>query len=273
MRIPSDWIAVLPIAAIEQHGPHLPVGVDALIAEAMVERCAAALPEGSPGHLPAGAAGVQVQRTYRFSGHADARLGHRDPVLAADRGKRRARRAAQDDHRHQPWRQRPPDGDRCAGVADDPRDGGRHDLLDAAGEDAGLRLPRGADGRHPWRAVGDLDDAGALPRACARRPRGGFRQCADRAAAGLYAKLGFHMADANLGWLSQDLNPKGTVGDASSATAALGAADIAGRWRASSHWSRTWPGTVRRSPSDAAKRRSGPKKATLINTTCTLNRT
>jgi creatinine amidohydrolase len=44
----GDWIAVLPIAAIEQHGPHLPVGVDALIAEAMVERCAAALPEGSP---------------------------------------------------------------------------------------------------------------------------------------------------------------------------------------------------------------------------------
>jgi hypothetical protein len=44
----SDWIAVLPIAAIEQHGPHLPVGVDALIADAMVERCAAALPEGSP---------------------------------------------------------------------------------------------------------------------------------------------------------------------------------------------------------------------------------
>ena len=26
----SDWIAVLPIAAIEQHGPHLPVGVDTI---------------------------------------------------------------------------------------------------------------------------------------------------------------------------------------------------------------------------------------------------
>ena len=44
----SDWIAVLPIAAIEQHGPHLPVGVDALIAEGMVERCAAVLPPDSP---------------------------------------------------------------------------------------------------------------------------------------------------------------------------------------------------------------------------------
>ncbi|MEO1458700.1 MAG: creatininase family protein, partial [Pseudomonadota bacterium] len=44
----ADWIAVLPIAAIEQHGPHLPVGVDSLIAEAMVARVVARLPEGMP---------------------------------------------------------------------------------------------------------------------------------------------------------------------------------------------------------------------------------
>jgi creatinine amidohydrolase len=34
------------------------------------------------------------------------------------------------------------------------------------------------------------------------------------------------MADANLGWLSNDLNPKGTVGDASAATAELGKVDL-----------------------------------------------
>ena len=44
----SEWIAILPIAAVEQHGPHLPVGVDAIIAEEMVARCAKALPESSP---------------------------------------------------------------------------------------------------------------------------------------------------------------------------------------------------------------------------------
>ncbi len=44
----ADWIAVLPVAAIEQHGPHLPVGVDAFIAEGMVARSADAL----PGDLP-----------------------------------------------------------------------------------------------------------------------------------------------------------------------------------------------------------------------------
>ena len=30
----SCAIAVLPVAAVEQHGPHLPVGVDTYIAEA-----------------------------------------------------------------------------------------------------------------------------------------------------------------------------------------------------------------------------------------------
>ena len=32
-------VAVLPVAAVEQHGPHLPVGVDAFINRAIVERC------------------------------------------------------------------------------------------------------------------------------------------------------------------------------------------------------------------------------------------
>ena len=30
----ARWIAVLPLAAVEQHGPHLPLGVDTYIAEA-----------------------------------------------------------------------------------------------------------------------------------------------------------------------------------------------------------------------------------------------
>jgi creatinine amidohydrolase len=38
-------VAVLPIAAVEQHGPHLPVGVDSIIAEGHVAAVKAALPE------------------------------------------------------------------------------------------------------------------------------------------------------------------------------------------------------------------------------------
>ncbi len=41
-------IAVLPVAAVEQHGPHLPVGVDTYIAEAYLARVRALLPAGSP---------------------------------------------------------------------------------------------------------------------------------------------------------------------------------------------------------------------------------
>ena len=33
---PEKTIAILPTAAIEQHGPHLPVGVDTMIAEGML---------------------------------------------------------------------------------------------------------------------------------------------------------------------------------------------------------------------------------------------
>lgn len=41
----SRAIAVLPVAAIEQHGPHLPVGVDTLIGQAYLDRMMKLVPE------------------------------------------------------------------------------------------------------------------------------------------------------------------------------------------------------------------------------------
>ncbi|ESR26237.1 creatininase family protein [Lutibaculum baratangense] len=44
----ADWIAVLPIAATEQHGPHLPLGTDTMIGEGLLGRAL----EAMPGDLP-----------------------------------------------------------------------------------------------------------------------------------------------------------------------------------------------------------------------------
>ncbi|KQV66232.1 creatininase family protein [Rhizobium sp. Root1220] len=49
--VPADrnrWIAVLPLGAHEQHGPHLPFDTDTLIAEGIVARLKSALPAGLP---------------------------------------------------------------------------------------------------------------------------------------------------------------------------------------------------------------------------------
>ena len=56
------WIAVLPLAAVEQHGPHLPLGVDAYIAEAYLARVRKILPEALPvTFLPAQRVGVSAE--------------------------------------------------------------------------------------------------------------------------------------------------------------------------------------------------------------------
>ncbi|MGP9813224.1 creatininase family protein [Rhodopseudomonas sp. NSM] len=45
---PARWIAVLPLAATEQHGPHLPLGTDVIIAQAYLARVHELLPAELP---------------------------------------------------------------------------------------------------------------------------------------------------------------------------------------------------------------------------------
>ena len=45
---PEATVAVLPIGAIEQHGPHLPVAVDTCLNEAIVRRAHELMPAGLP---------------------------------------------------------------------------------------------------------------------------------------------------------------------------------------------------------------------------------
>lgn len=57
-----DWIAVLPLGAHEQHGPHLPFDTDTLIAEGLVQRLISILPSTLPAtFLPVEAVGYSVE--------------------------------------------------------------------------------------------------------------------------------------------------------------------------------------------------------------------
>ncbi len=58
----ARWIAVLPLAAVEQHGPHLPLGVDTYIAEAYLRRVRDILPAELPvTFLPVERIGVSAE--------------------------------------------------------------------------------------------------------------------------------------------------------------------------------------------------------------------
>jgi creatinine amidohydrolase len=58
----SRWIAVLPLAATEQHGPHLPLETDVLIADAYLARVRELLPENVPASfLPVEPVGISTE--------------------------------------------------------------------------------------------------------------------------------------------------------------------------------------------------------------------
>lgn len=222
----AGWIAVLPIAAIEQHGPHLPVGVDSLIAEAMVARVVAAL----PADLPATFLPVQqvcksnehiafpgtltlgwetAIRVWLEIGQSVARAGLGKMVIVTSHGGNVAPMEI---------------------VARELR----QTLGMAVATTAWTRLGHARAYRYPEGPMVDIHGGLAeTSMMLAARPDlvrtdlaedFASRQTALRQGS---ARLGYHMAEANLGWLAQDLNPKGTVGDASAATAALGEADLA----------------------------------------------
>lgn len=60
--LPANTVAILPVAAIEQHGPHLPLGVDATINAGVLDAALKLLPESVPAlALPMTQVGISVE--------------------------------------------------------------------------------------------------------------------------------------------------------------------------------------------------------------------
>jgi creatinine amidohydrolase len=61
----ARWIAVLPLAATEQHGPHLPFETDVMIGEAYLARVRERLPSGIPAtFLPIQPVGISTEHIH-----------------------------------------------------------------------------------------------------------------------------------------------------------------------------------------------------------------
>jgi len=99
----SGWIAILPLAAIEQHGPHLPLGTDMMIATAYLARVRELLPKTLPAvFLPAQPVGISTEhtaypgtltlppevaiRSWMALGESVARAGVRKLVMVSSHG-------------------------------------------------------------------------------------------------------------------------------------------------------------------------------------------
>jgi creatinine amidohydrolase len=100
---PARWIAVLPLAATEQHGPHLPVGTDVMIAQAYLARVRELLPDNIPAtFLPVQPVGISTEhigypgtltlptevalKTWMAIGESVARAGIRKLVMVTSHG-------------------------------------------------------------------------------------------------------------------------------------------------------------------------------------------
>ncbi len=220
------WIAILPLAATEQHGPHLPVGVDAFIAEAYLERVRVQIPDDLPATiLPLQRIGLSdehvsypgtltlssatIIRTWTEIGECVWRAGLRKLVLVTSHGG---------------------NVDAMGIVARDLR--ARLDMLVVTvawhrfGYPAGLfgaeELKHGIHG-------GAIETSMMLAGAAADQVR------MDRARAGTPASVAMDREfkylnahrPAGFGWATQDLDPSGAIGDPTAATAAKGEATLA----------------------------------------------
>jgi Uncharacterized protein, putative amidase len=221
----ARWIAVLPLAAIEQHGPHLPLGVDTFLGEAYLARARAMLPQDLPvTFLPVQTVGHSEEHvsfpgtltlsaqtaigTWNDIGDSIQRAGLRKLLIITSHGGNVPLMDV---------------------VANQLR--ARHGMLVVTCGWHRFGYPEGLfaeeEIRHGIHA-GDIETSLMLA-AHAQTVRKDKATKAESAAVALEKE--FHWLNvsrpAGFGWMTQDLHPSGAVGDAGKATAEKGEAALA----------------------------------------------
>ena len=258
------WIAVLPLAAVEQHGPHLPLGVDAYIAEAYLARVRKILPEALPAtFLPVHRVGVSAEhlgypgtltlsaataiKAWTEIGESLARAGLRKLLLVTSHGGNVAAMEL---------------------VARDLRT--RLGMLAVTVGWHRFGYPEGTfsneERRHGIHG-GDIETSlmlAAMPDAV-RTERAAQATPATVAMAHEFKWLGAYRP-AGFAWMTQDLNATGAVGDATQASAAKGEAALA-------HGAQTFVELVREMDRfDLTRLREGPLGDSAYDLSPRINR-
>ena len=219
-REPARWIAVLPLAATEQHGPHLPVGTDVMIAEAYLARVRERLADTIPvTFLPLQPVGISTEhihypgtltlpteialKTWMALGESVARAGVRKLVMVTSHGGNSAAMTL---------------------VAQDLR--AQHGLLVVTMSWSRFGAPEGLFSAEELRhgvhggAVETSIMLARYPKAVRKEAIGDFRP-ASIAMEKDYRWLSAHRP-APFAWQAQDIHRSGAAGDATKATAEKG---------------------------------------------------
>ena len=221
----AHWIAVLPLAAIEQHGPHLPLDVDVIIAEAYLARAQQIIPaELTVTFLPVQRIGVSQEHmafpgTQTISAEAAIRAWTAIGDDLHDAGLRKL--LLMTSHGG--------NGAVMEIVARDLR--ARHGMLVVTCGWQRFGYPDGlfteSERKHGIHG-GDIETSLML---AARPSAVDMRKADNFVPATVAMEKDFRWLNASrpagFGWMTQDLHPSGAVGDASRATAQKGEAALA----------------------------------------------